>query len=231
MSISMWPESDRPREKLLLHGASALSDAELLAIFLRTGVPGLSAVDLARQLLVTFGSPARLFYATHQQFTQIKGLGNAKYAQLMAVRELAQRALSEEMQQGKILDSIDKAADFLRLMIARPDREVFYVIFLSAQHQVIAHQQLFEGSLKEAVIYPRELIKITLDHHAAALILAHNHPSGNPQPSAQDIELTHYIKTALEFIEVRLLDHLIVTSHQVVSMAQLGLMPAQPSGS
>ena len=208
----------------MCRGASSLTNAELLAIFLRTGVKGLSAVDLAQTLLERFGSPMHLFYALPSQFTRIYGLGPAKVAQLIAASELARRALAEEMSQGSVLDTPDKVNNFLRLVMARPDREVFYVLFLSSRLRVIKHLQMFEGSLEEIKVYPRELIRIALEYHAAAMIVAHNHPSGHAEPSKQDIDLTDYLKKSLKFVDIRLLDHLIVTQHEVVSMAELKLL-------
>jgi DNA repair protein RadC len=224
MSIIHWPEDDRPREKLLRRGAACLSDSELLAIFLRTGVRGLSAVDLARKLLDKFQSPFRLFYASQQEFTEIKGLGIAKYAQLMAVRELAKRALYDEIKQGSLLDSSESMEHFLRLAVARPDKELFYAVFLSSEYQLITHKRIAEGSLREVKVYPRELIKLTLDYNAAAVIIAHNHPGDSPRASHEDIKLTQHLKKALEYIDVSLLDHMIITSCEVYSMAKNGLI-------
>jgi DNA repair protein RadC len=178
MSITDWPADERPREKLLQRGASALSDAELLAIFLRTGVTGMSAVDLARGLLKRFGSLTRLFAAGEKEFCDIHGMGQAKFVQLQAVVEMSRRALQEEMQSGDALNSPRAVRDYLQLSLRSRQQEVFVAIFLDAQHRAIAVEELFQGTLTQTSVYPREVVKRALHHNAAALIFAHNHPSG-----------------------------------------------------
>ena len=225
MAISGWPADERPREKLLARGAQSLADAELLAIFLRTGLPGVSAVELARQLLAAFGgSLARLFAATQPAFCQVPGLGAAKYAQLMAVRELAERAIAENMRLGEVLDSSDTVRAFLRHRLGGRMQEVFMGIALSAEHRVLVVETLFTGTLTEARVYPRELVKWALAHNAAAVIVAHNHPSGALTPSAADRTLTDRLCAALALVEVRLLDHILVAGGETLSFAELGYM-------
>ncbi len=186
MSITDWPAGERPREKLLERGASALSDAELLAIFLRTGVTGKSAVDLARELVQQFGSLTNLFAASEQEFCAIHGMGQAKYVQLQAVLEMSRRALQEEMQSGDALNSPRAVREYLQLLLRTKSQEVFVALFLDAQHRVIASEELFQGTLTQTSVYPREVVKRALHHNAAALIFAHNHPSGVAEPSDSD---------------------------------------------
>lgn len=222
MAINDWPEDERPRERLLSFGPQALSDAELLAIFLRTGMRGMSAVDLARGMLVHFGSLARLLSCSLAEFSAQPGMGPAKYAQLMAARELARRALAEEMKTEDVLGSPDAVRQYLRLTIGRRDVEVFLGVFLSARHQVIAVEELFQGTLTEARVYPREIARRCLTHNAAALIVAHNHPAGSVEPSAEDRAMTASLKQALALVDVRLLDHFVVTGSQTASFAEHG---------
>jgi DNA repair protein RadC len=222
MSIAHWPADERPREKLLLRGAAVLSDAELLAIFLRTGMVGLSAVELARRLLQHFGSISALFAASESEFVCHPGMGAAKYAQLMAVKELAQRALAETLSQRDALTSPAEVRAYLRLAIGSRDTEVFVALFLNAQHQVIAMEEVFRGTLTETRVYPREIVRRALFHNAAALIVAHNHPSGRAEPSMADRALTRTLKSALELVDVVLLDHFVVTSTQASSLAEEG---------
>ena len=224
MSISDWPAGERPREKLLERGAAALSDAELLAIFLRTGVIGKSAVDLARELLVRFGSLTRLFAATELEFCAIHGMGQAKYVQLQAVLEMARRALKEEMHEGDSLTSPRAVRDYLQLLLRGRQQEVFMVIFLDAQHRVIASEELFQGTLTQTSVYPREVVKRALVHNAAATILAHNHPSGVAEPSQSDRLLTDALRQALSLVDVRVLDHFIVAGTSCLSFAEKGLL-------
>ncbi len=224
MAISDWPHNERPREKLLERGAAALSDAELLAIFLRTGIPGKNAVDMGRDLIVRFGSLTQLFAASRSEFCALPGLGSAKYAQLQAVLEMARRALGEILRQGDALTSPAAVRDYLRLNLASREHEVFCVIFLDSQHRVLAIEELFRGSLNQASVYPREVVKQALAHNAAALILAHNHPSGVAEPSLADQSLTGALKSALALVDVRVLDHFVVTHGQVVSFAERGLL-------
>lgn len=222
MSITDWPAGERPREKLLQRGAAALSDAELLAIFLRTGVTGKSAVDLARELLVRFGSLTRLFAAAEKEFCAIHGMGRAKYVQLQAVVEMARRALQEEMVSGDALSSPRAVREFLQLMLRGRQQEVFVAIFLDAQHRVVATEELFHGTLTQTSVYPREIVKRALHHNAAALIFAHNHPSGVAEPSDADRLLTEELKKSLGLVDVRVLDHFIVAGAGCLSFAEKG---------
>ena len=224
MSIVDWPEGERPREKLLARGAAALSDAELLAIFLRTGVTGKSAVDLARELLAKYGSLTRLFAAELNDFCLTKGMGAAKFVQLQAVLEMSRRALQEELQRGDTLNSPQVVRDYLQLLLAGRQQEVFLVLFLDTQHRVIAFEELFHGTLGQTSVYPREVVKRTLTHNAAAVILAHNHPSGVAEPSQADQLLTQALKQALALVEVSVLDHFIVAAGQTLSFAERGLL-------
>ncbi len=224
MAITDWPEGERPREKLLQRGASALSDAELLAIFLRTGVVGKSAVDLARELITRFGSLAQLFAASEKDFCAMHGMGQAKYAQLQAVLEMARRALHEEMKSGDALNSPRSVRDYLRLRLRGRMQEVFMAIFLDAQHRVIASEELFHGTLTQTSVYPREVVKRALHNNAAAVIFAHNHPSGVTEPSHADKALTDALKQSLALVEVRVLDHFIVAGAGCSSFAEQGLV-------
>ena len=224
MAITDWPEFERPREKLLQKGAASLSDAELLAIFLRTGVTGQSAVDLARGLLVRFGNLTKLFSASEKDFCDMHGMGQAKFVQLQAVLEMSQRALKEEMQRGDALNSPGAVRDYLQLLLGGRQQEVFLVLFLDTQHRVIASEELFHGTLSQTSVYPREVVKRALAHNAAAVILAHNHPSGVAEPSQSDQHLTAALKQALGLVDVRVLDHFVVAVGQVLSFAEKGLI-------
>lgn len=225
MAITDWPEDERPREKLLARGPSSLSDAELLAVFLRVGVRGATAVDLARGLLSRFGSLTRLCAASATEFAAIPGMGTAKYAQLQAVMELARRALAEEMVQRDVFTSPRAVRDWLRLRIGALPHEVFVVLLLDAGNTLIDAVELFRGTLTQTSVYPREVVKLALAHNAAAVIFAHNHPSGAREPSHADETLTRELKHALGFIDVRVLDHFVVTAHaEPVSFAERGLL-------
>jgi DNA repair protein RadC len=224
MPIPDWPDDERPREKLLNKGAHTLSDAELLAIFLRTGVAGKSAVDVARELVARFKGLSKLIAASPEQFYEAPGLGPAKYAQLQAAVELARRALSEKMRASDVLSSPKAVRDYLRLQIGGREHEVFLVIFLDAQNRVIACEDLFRGTLTETSVYPREVVKRALQHNAAAVIFAHNHPSGEAQPSVADETLTHALKSALALVEVKVLDHFVVGGEGATSFAERGLL-------
>ena len=224
MAITDWPEGERPREKLLQRGAASLSDAELLAIFLRTGVTGKSAVDLARELITKFGSLTKLFAACEKDFCATHGLGQAKYAQLQAVLEMSRRALQEEMRQGDALNSPRAVRDYLRLLLGGRQQEVFLALFLDTQHRVIATEELFHGTLGQTSVYPREVVKRALAHNAAAVILAHNHPSGIAEPSQSDRMLTDALKQALGLVDVRVLDHFVVVGGQTLSFAEKGFI-------
>ncbi|HNQ05177.1 MAG TPA: DNA repair protein RadC [Thiobacillaceae bacterium] len=222
MAITDWPEGERPREKLLQRGTAALSDAELLAIFLRVGVAGKSAVELARDLLTHFGSLTRLFHASRAEFAAFPGMGPAKYAQLQAVLEMARRALGEAMARGDALGAPGAVRDYLRLHLWGLPHEVFMALFLDAQNRVLAREELFRGTLTQTSVYPREVVKRALAHNAAGIILAHNHPSGVAEPSQADRWLTEQLKTALGLVDVKVLDHFIVAGSQGVSFAERG---------
>ena len=224
MPINEWPEDDRPREKLLAKGPGSLSDAELLAIFLRTGTRGKSAVDLARALLGKFGSLAGLIGASREAFCAIPGLGSAKYAQMQAASELTRRALAAEMKSGVNLGSPTAVRDFLRLSIQNRQVEVFVGLFLDAQNRVVAVEELFSGTLTQTSVFPREVVRRALHHNAAGVIFAHNHPSGVAEPSHADETLTQALKEALALIDVRVLDHFVVGRGATLSFAERGLL-------
>ncbi len=224
MGISDWPLSERPRERLLDHGARVLADAELLAICLRTGMAGKSAVELARDLIGEFGSVRALLSASARDLAARRGLGNAKAAQLMASMELARRSLGEEIKAQDALASPQAVRDYLRLILGRNDREVFVALMLDAQHRVIATEELFHGTLTQTSVYPREVVKCALRHNAAALIFAHNHPSGVTEPSHADELLTRTLKSALAMVDVQVLDHFIVAGGRTLSFAERGLL-------
>lgn len=225
MAITDWPEDERPRERLLAQGAASLSDGELLAIFLRVGSRGKSAVDLARELLGRFGGLTRLFAASQLDFSAVPGMGPAKYAQLQAVVELARRALAEEMKHGIAFASPGAVRDYLRLHLAGLQHEVFFALWLDAQNRLIASEELFRGTLTQTSVYPREVVKKALYHNAAAVVLAHNHPSGVAEPSRADELLTADLKQVLALVEVRVLDHFIVAAQSPpLSFAERGLL-------
>src|SRR5213592_2221167 len=213
MAITDWPVQERPRERLLALGAASLADAELLAILLRTGIKGKSAVDLARQLLGRFGSVGGLLDA-----------GSANLAELQAALELARRALREEISTRNALSSPRAVRDYLRLALAGREQEVFVVLLLDAQHRVIAHEELFRGTLTQTSVYPREVVKCSLRHNAAAVIFAHNHPSGVAEPSHADEILTRSLKSALALVDIQVLDHFIVAGSRTMSFAERGLL-------
>ena len=224
MAITDWPEQERPRERLLQQGAQALSDAELLAIFLRTGMSGKSAVDLARELLHSFGSLTALSQASAEAFCAVPGLGPAKFAQLQAVMEMARRALKEQAKQRDALSSPQAVRDYLRLQLASREYEVFMAVFLDTQNRVITMEELFRGTLRETSVYPREVVKRALHHNAAAVIFAHNHPSGVAEPSHADEILTVTLKRALALVDVNVLDHFVVGADSTISFKERGLM-------
>ena len=225
MAITDWPADERPRERLLTQGAAALSDAELLAIFLRVGMRGKSAVDLARELIGRFGNLNGLFSASFDAFSSIPGMGQAKYAQLQAVLEMSRRALSEQMKCADTFSSPAVVRDYLRLHLASLPHEVFFVLWLDAQNRLIAGEELFRGSLTQTSVYPREVVKRALWHNAAAVILAHNHPSGVAEPSSADECLTRELRQALALVDVKLLDHFVVAGTlQPLSFAERGLL-------
>jgi len=221
MAISDWPAGERPRERLLAHGAGALSDAELVALLLRTGLRGKSAVELARDLLGQFGGVGGMLAA---DLAGIKGLGPAKIAQFAAALELARRSLTEQMKSRSALTSPGAVRDYLRLALAAKPHEVFVCIWLDAQHRVIDCVETFRGTLTQTSVYPREIVKAALAANAAAVIFAHNHPSGAAQPSQADELLTRNLKEALALVEIKVLDHFIVAGSQAISFAERGLL-------
>lgn len=224
MAINHWPEDQRPRERLIKHGAQILSDAELLAVFLRVGVSGKSAVDLGRDMIGHFGSLNGLFTASLTDFSKLNGLGPAKYAQLQAVMELARRSISEELKVGEALNSPQAVKQYLQLLLAKKAYESFAVLFLDVKNRLIAAEELFRGTLMHTSVYPREVVKAALAHNAASIILAHNHPSGTPEPSTADRTLTGALKQALGLVDIRVLDHFIVAGRHVYSFAEHGEM-------
>lgn len=224
MAIKDWDEGDRPREKLLQRGAGALTDAELLAIFLRTGTPGKSAVDLARDLLADFGSLKALLDADQARFCKANGLGSAKYAQLQAVLEMAKRHFQEILQRGNALTSPDITRAYLSAQLRGYSYEVFACLFLDNQHRVIQFEELFRGTIDGASVYPREIAKRALHHNAAAIIFAHNHPSGIAEPSQADQHITDKLKQALALFDIRVLDHFIIGDGLPYSFAEHGLL-------
>lgn len=223
MAIPDWPATERPRERLAAHGAQALSDAELLALFLRTGVRGKSAVALARELLAASGGLTGLFHRLDAA-GRVPGFGPAKRAQLAAVLEVARRCLAEELRAGAALTSPIAVRDYLRILLGDRVHEVFVCLWLDAQHRVIKCDELFRGTLTQTSVYPREVVRAALGANAAAAIFAHNHPSGVAQPSQADELLTRTLKEALALIEVRVLDHFIVAGRAALSFAERGLL-------
>jgi DNA repair protein RadC len=223
MAITEWPHAERPREKLLERGSEALSDAELLAIFLRVGVRGKTAVDLARGVLERFGGLRALLDAGQEVFCAEKGLGTAKFAQLQAILEMARRHLYQGLQRGEMMDSPDRTRAYLSARLRGHAHEVFGCLYLDTRHRVIAFEDLFRGTIDGASVHPREVVKRALHHNAAALICAHNHPSGVAEPSQSDVEITRRLKQALSLVDVRLLDHVIV-GDDVISLAERGLV-------
>ena len=224
MSISPWALPERPRERFLAHGVASLSDAELLALFLATGTRGQSALELARELLGRFGRVSRLLCAPHGELHAVPGMGPAKSAQVAAVMELARRALAEEMKARDSLASPAAVRGYLRLRMQDLAHECFYTVFLDAQNRVIAAEELFRGTLTQTSVYPREVLKRALHHNAAAVILAHNHPSGVAEPSIQDQALTRTLAEALSLVDVKVLDHFIVGGDSAMSFAERGLL-------
>ncbi len=224
MGINDWPAHERPRERLINEGAQALTNPELLAVFLRVGVQGSSAVQLGRALLAEFGSLNALFGASETQFSQIRGLGPAKFAQLQAVMELARRALAEQLSTGHVLGSPDAVKQYLRIHLSKKDHEAFLVLFLDVKNRLLACELMFRGTLTHTSVYPREVVKAALAHNAAGVILAHNHPSGSPEPSESDLLLTRALMQALALVDVRVLDHFVVAGPQVHSFAEHGQM-------
>ncbi|MCU0957175.1 MAG: DNA repair protein RadC [Hydrogenophaga sp.] len=218
------PVDARPREKLLSRGPSALGDTELLALLLRTGLPGKHVLQMAQELLDRFGGLAGLLHTDADALRQVKGLGPAKRAEVVAVLELARRALAQELQSRPLFDSPRAVRDYLQLQIGARAHEVFAVLYLDSQNRLIALEELFRGTLTQTSVYPREVVLRALHHHAAAVVLTHNHPSGVAEPSRADESLTQSLKAALSLVDVRVLDHFIVTRNQAVSMAEMGLV-------
>ena len=224
MLLKDIPESSRPREKLLAHGPAALSDAELLALLLRTGLPGKNALQMGQELLDIFGGMTGLLQAGAESLKRIKGLGPAKRAEIMAVLELARRALQEQLREKPLFDSPVAVRNYLQLQLGSRAHEIFAVLFLDAQHRLLALEEMFRGTLTQTSVYPREVVIRALALNAASVVLAHNHPSGTANPSPADIALTQTLKAALALVDVRVLDHFVVTRSAAVSMAEQGLV-------
>ncbi len=222
--LKSQPAETRPREKLLSRGPAALSDAELLALLLRTGLPGKHVVQLAHEVLAKFGGVAGLLHTSADALKAIKGLGPAKRAEVVAVLELARRALSQTLQQRAVLDQPNAVREYLQLQLGALHHEVFAVLFLDSKNRLIALEELFRGTLSHTSVYPREVVLRALHHQAASVVLAHNHPSGVAEPSRTDEALTSTLKAALALVDVRVLDHFIVTSERATSMAEQGRM-------
>lgn len=222
--LKTLPAAARPREKLLAHGAVALADAELIALLLRTGLPGLSVLQLAQQMLDRFGGVAGLLRADAADLKRVKGLGPAKRAELAAVIELARRALAQQIAAAPVFDRPQNVKDYLKLQLGGRGHETFAVLFLDAQQRLIKLEEMFRGSLTQTAVYPREIVKRALELHAAAVVLAHNHPSGVAEPSRADEYLTQTLKSALALVDVRVLDHLIVGASDVVSFSERGML-------
>lgn len=224
MILKDLPPDARPREKLLARGPGALSDAELLALLLRTGLPGKNALQLGQELVETFGGLAGLLHTGPEALKSIKGLGPAKRAELVAVLELARRALAQQLKDQPVFSTPQAVRDYLQLQLGSRPHEIFAVLFLDSQNRLIALEEMFRGTLTQTSVYPREVVVRALALHAASVVLAHNHPSGEAKPSRADEALTHTLKAALALVDVRVLDHFVVTSSQSVSMAELGLL-------
>lgn len=224
MSISSWPINERPREKLLTKGPTALSDAEILAIFLRTGREGLSALDLARELLDKFQGLRQLIDADQQEFCTTKGLGTVKYVQVKAAIELGRRYLQSELEAGDAFTSPEQTRDFLTLKLRAYPYEVFACLYLDNRHRLISFDELFRGTIDSAQVHAREVVRAALKYNAAAVIFSHNHPSGVAEPSQSDINLTQELKKALKLVDVRVLDHLVIGNSAATSFAERGLL-------
>jgi DNA repair protein RadC len=225
MSIQQLPAEMRPREKLLKHGASALTDTELLALFLRTGIKGKNVFAMAQELLVQFKGFAGLIHASPAELKTFKGMGgDAKRSQLVAVLEMARRALSQELREKTVINSPQAVKQYLQLELAQLQHEVFAVLFLDAHNCLLSYQPMFRGSLSQAMVYPREVVKTALDLGADGVVLAHNHPGGSVKPSQADIKLTRALQDALALIDVGVRDHIIVAQGQYLSMAEEGLL-------
>jgi DNA repair protein RadC len=224
LTIKCWPESEKPREKLFCSGASVLSEAELLAVVLSTGQRGRSAVAVARDLLLEFGDLSGVITAKIEKLQAISGMGPAKIANLKAIKEIGLRCDFIDLISKEALTNTDKAKDYLRARFCQHDIEVFSAIFLDTQHRVLAFEELFKGTIDGAAVYPREVVKRCIAHNAAAIILAHNHPSGVAEPSQADIAITAKLKQALAMIDIRVLDHLVIGANEVVSLSDRALV-------
>lgn len=222
MTEPLSAAAERPRERLLRHGPGVLTDAEILAVMLRTGTPGCNAVELGRRLLTQFGGLRALLSAGRDEMQRVPGLGQAKICQLLAVLELARRALEEDLARGRALDQPARVKQYCAAILGHRRVEHCLALYLDSQYRLIASEDIARGTLTQASVYPREVVRAALRHHAAALILAHNHPSGVAQPSMADHRLTQHLKQALALVDIRLLDHLIVAGGQTVSLAELG---------
>ena len=223
MAIKEWPDGERPQEKLLTAGPSALSDAELLALFIRSGTRDQSAVDIGRNLLLEFGGIRQILVAEQRRICGFPGLGPTRYALLQAAREIGRRFLDQSLRKEGPLSSPGQAADFLTHQLRDRRREIFAILYLDTRHQVIDYEELFSGTLNGATVHPREVVRSVLEHNASAVILAHNHPSGVAEPSQSDAALTRRLRDALELIDVRLLDHIVIGDGEFVSMSDRGL--------
>ena len=224
ISIKQWPESERPREKLMTNGPQSLSDAEIIAIFLRTGIPGMSAIELARNLLAQAGGLRSLLNMPSKELCAYKGIGPAKYVQFQAGLELGRRYLLEKMDKGDVINSPQASRDYLTMCLRDKPYESFYALYLDSKHRVIYHHELFRGTIDNASVPVREVVKEALKHNAAAMIVAHNHPSGVAEPSAADKSLTETLFLALGMVGVKLLDHFVVGDAEVVSFAEMGAL-------
>jgi len=224
MKITDWPIDERPREKLLKLGPATLSDAELLAIFLRTGIKGCSAVDLARSLLNHFGNLRVLLNASETEFCQVKGLGQAKYVQLQASVEMSKRYFAQKLDKVDTLNSVEQTKAFLQAKLRDQSQEVFAILLLDSQHRLIKYRPMFYGTIDSASVYPRVLVKQALEDNAAAVILAHNHPSGIAEPSQADKQITQRIIAAMNLVDIKVLDHFVIGDGEVISFAQRGLI-------
>jgi len=218
------PPEERPRERLLRHGPEVLTDAELLAVLLRTGTPGCNAIELGRRLLAEFGGLRGLLAASGDELRRVRGLGAVKVGQLQAVLELARRELAETLARGDAMTRPDDVRRYCATTLAHRQVECCMALYLDARHRLIVSELLSQGTLAQATVYPREIVRAALRHHAAAVILAHNHPSGNPEPSRADEHLTQHVRNALALVDVRLLDHIIVAGRQTLSLAERGLL-------
>ena len=224
MLLKDLPHDARPREKLLARGPSALSDAELLALLLRTGLPGKNALQMGQELITTFGGVSGLLNTPADALKKIKGLGPAKRAEIVAVLELARRALASQLKEKTIFSDARAIRDYLQLQLGGRNHEIFAVLFLDTSHRLIMLEEMFRGTLTQTSVYPREVVVRALALNAASVVLAHNHPSGNAQASRADEAITQTLKAALALVDVRVLDHFIVTATEAVSMAELGLI-------